>query len=83
MQVRADYALVSNEYAENRTLFLGNGTLLKASGVNILADKATNVLLEKKNGEWYVTSSAPCTVVIGKKKVHVGTTVHSTLLFIQ
>ncbi|MBB4044757.1 hypothetical protein GGR06_002555 [Bacteroides reticulotermitis] len=83
MQVRADYALVSNEYAENRTLFLGNGTLLKASGVNIFADKATNVLLEKKNGEWYVTASAPCTVVIGKKKVHVGTTVHSTLLFIQ
>lgn len=83
MQVRADYALVSNEYAENRTLFLGNGTLLKASGVNILADKATNVVLEKKNGEWYVTSSAPCTVVIGKKKVHVGTTVHPTLLFIQ
>lgn len=83
MQVRADYALVSNEYAENRTLFLGNGTLLKASGVNILADKATNVLLEKKNGEWYVTAFAPCTVVIGKKKVHVGTTVHPTLLFIQ
>ncbi|HJD75047.1 MAG TPA: heparinase II/III-family protein [Bacteroides reticulotermitis] len=83
MQVRADYALVSNEYAENRTLFLGNGTLLKASGVNLLADKATNVLLEKKNGEWYVTASAPCTVVIGKKKVHVGTTVHPTLLFIQ
>lgn len=83
MQVSADYALISNEYAGSRTLFLGNGTLLKASGVCILADNATNVLLEKKAGKWYVTASAPCTIVMGKKKVHVETTVHSTLLFIK
>ena len=35
----------------------------------IQADNAANVLLEKKEGKWYIISSAPCTVVIGDKKI--------------
>ena len=68
MKVKADYAVISNEYAGNRTLFLGNGTQLVA-GVMIQTDNAANVLLEKKEGKWYIISSAPCTVVIGDKKI--------------
>ena len=48
MKVKADYAVISNEYAGNRTLFLGNGTQLVAPGVMIQTDNAANVLLEKK-----------------------------------
>ena len=66
MKVKADYAVISNEYAGNRTLFLGNGTQLVAPGVMI---QTANVLLEKKEGKWYIISSAPCTVVIGDKKI--------------
>lgn len=69
MKVKADYAVISNEYAGNRTLFLGNGTQLVAPGVMIQTDNAANVLLEKKEGKWYIISSAPCTVVIGDKKI--------------
>lgn len=50
MKVKADYAVISNEYAGNRTLFLGNGTQLVAPGVMIQTDNAANVLLEKKEG---------------------------------
>ena len=35
----------------------------------IQTDNAANVLLEKKEGKWYIISSAPCTVVIGDKKI--------------
>ena len=69
MKVKADYAVISNEYAGNRTLLLGNGTQLVAPGVMIQTDNAANVLLEKKEGKWYIISSAPCTVVIGDKKI--------------
>ena len=69
MKVKADYAVISNEYAGNRTLFLGNGTQLVTPGIMIQTDNAANVLLEKKGGKWYIISSAPCTVVIGDKKI--------------
>lgn len=35
MKVKADYAVISNEYAGNRTLFIGNGTQLIASSISI------------------------------------------------
>ena len=38
MKVKADYAVISNEYDGNRTLFLGTGTLLVAPGIRIQAD---------------------------------------------
>lgn len=81
MKVKADYALISNEYADNRTLFLGNGTMLTAKGVSIRTSVPANVLLEKRQGKWYILSSAPCTVTIGGKKVKCEATEKSTLLF--
>lgn len=80
MKVKANYALVSNEYVGNRTLFLGNGTQLVASGITIQTDRVANVLLEKKAGKWYITSSAPCTVVINGKKVKSGVASNPELL---
>ncbi len=80
MKVKADYAIVSNEYAGNRTLFLGNGTQLVAPEVTVHTDQAGNVLLEKKQGKWYILSSVPCTVVINRKKIKSGITSQLTLL---
>ena len=80
MKVKADYAVVSNEYAGNRTLFLGNGTQLVAPKVTVHTDQAGNVLLEKKQGKWYILSSVPCTVVINGKKIKSGITSQLTLL---
>ena len=80
MKVKADYAVISNEYAGNRTLFLGNGTQLVAPGIMVQTDSAANVLLEKKAGKWYILSSAPCTVVINGKKMKSGVTSEPVLL---
>lgn len=80
MKVKADYALISNEYADNRTLFLGNGTLLTAKGVSIRTSIPANVLLEKRQGKWYILSSAPCTITLGGKKMKCQATGKSTLL---
>ena len=72
MKVKADYAVISNRYAgDNRTLFMGNGTQLIAPGVSIRTSVPANVLLEQKQGKWYILSSASCTVVIGGKKMKV------------
>ena len=45
-----------------------------------MADTVANVLLEKKQGKWYILSSAPCTVVIEGKKIKNGTVSESTLV---
>lgn len=72
MKVKADYAVISNRYAgDNRTLFMGNGTQLIVPGVSIRTSVPANVLLEQKEGKWYILSSASCTVVIGGKKMKV------------
>lgn len=72
MKVKADYAVISNRYAgDNRTLFMGNGTQLIAPGVSIRTSVPANVLLEQKQGKWYILSSASCTVVIDGKKMKV------------
>mgnify|MGYP000292327573 FL=1 len=83
MKVKADYAVISNEYAGNRTLFIGNGTQLIASGISIQTSEAANVLLEKKQGKWYILSSAPCKMVIDGKAVQSGITTDLTLLAVQ
>ena len=83
MKVKADYAVISNEYAGNRTLFMGNGTQLIASGISIQTSEAANVLLEKKQGKWYILSSAPCKIVIDGKAMQSGITTELTLLAVQ
>lgn len=82
MKVRADYAVISNQHKGSRTLFMGNGTQLVTPKVSIQTSVPANVLLEQKQGKWYILSSAPCTVQIGGKKVKIGATSESTLLSI-
>lgn len=69
MKVKGDYALISNENAGNRTLFLGNGTYLHTSGIRIETSQTANVLMEQRKGKWYITSSAACRVTIGDKTI--------------
>ena len=83
MKVKADYAVISNEYAGNRTFFLGNGTQLITSDVSIRTSATANVLLEQKQGKWYILSSAPCTIMIDGKTVQSGVTSKLTLLAVQ
>ncbi|MCD8044723.1 MAG: heparinase II/III-family protein [Tannerellaceae bacterium] len=66
--VTATYAIVAEEKG-NYTLFLGNGTLLQAKGCTIQAESPTNVILEYKDGAWYLASEKPVTIRLpGKKK---------------
>ena len=83
MKVKAGYAVISNEYEGNRTLFIGNGTQLIASGISIQTSEAANVLLEKKQEKWYILTSAPCKIVIDGKAVQSGITTELTLLAVQ
>ena len=83
IKVKADYPENSNENARNRPLFIGNGTQLIASGISIQTSEAANVLLEKKQGKWYILSSAPCKMVIDGKAVQSGITTELTLLAVQ
>jgi len=41
------------------------------------------VLLEKKQGKWYILSSAPCKIVIDGKAMQSGITTELTLLAVQ
>ena len=69
LQARAGYALCrQSEKGETLQAFLGNGTQLEADGVSIRTDAPADVLLLKQDGKWMYTATAPCRVVVGKKK---------------
>ena len=62
-------AVGKDTIGESIVLFLGNGKKLQAGNITISTEKTANVLLEKKDGKWYYTASAPVTVKMGKKSV--------------
>ncbi len=66
MQVTGTYALISTE-----TIFLGNGTLLKANGVTISSSQPVSVLLEKKGNRWTARATGPCTITADGQAVRV------------
>lgn len=69
LQARAGYALCrQSEKGETLQAFLGNGTQLEADGVSIRTDESADVLLLKRDGKWMYTATAPCRVVVDKKK---------------
>ncbi len=59
--VNASYTLIS-ENGNDFTLFMGNGTQLKAKGFTIHAPEKTTAVLEYKNGAYYFTCDAPVTL---------------------
>lgn len=65
MAAVATYAVVSGT-GDNFTLFLGHGKLLEAKGFTIVSEIATNVVLEYRDGKYYVHAEAPITIQKGK-----------------
>lgn len=61
MSVQATYAVVS-ENENDFTLFMGSGKHIMAKGFNIEAVENTTVVLEYKNGAYYLTTDAPIVV---------------------
>lgn len=82
MKVKAEYAVISNEYDGNRTVFMGSGTQLSTPGISIQTFKCANVLLEKKQGKWYIHSSAPCTIIVDGRTLKVEATSKLTALML-
>mgnify|MGYP000370420630 CR=1 FL=1 len=68
LQARAGYALCrQSEKGEALQAFLGNGTQLEADGVSIRQMYLLMFAVEAR-WKWMYTATAPCRVVVGKKK---------------
>ncbi len=50
-------------------LFLGNGKMMQAGNISISTEKTANVLLEKRSGHWFYSSTIPLTIQVGKNKI--------------
>lgn len=71
INANATYAMV-REHGEDFALFLGEGKLLQAKGITIQAENPTNVVLEYKEGKYYLHTEGAITVARGngkKKKI--------------
>ncbi|VXB01632.1 heparinase II/III family protein [Maribacter litoralis] len=60
----ATYALIGKENNRNLVLFMGNGTQLTTKDVTISAAEKGNVVLERKDGKWYVHNEVPVKITI-------------------
>ena len=67
MTVKATYVVVS-ERGKDFTLFMGNGTSVKAKGHTISSNQKTSAVLEYKNGEYYFSCDAPVEVTNSQGK---------------
>ncbi len=65
----AAYSLVGTEKNGDIVLFMGNGTLLAASGFSISSTEKGNVVLEQKQGEVYLHNEVPVTIKFNKKEM--------------
>lgn len=79
MAVTGTYALIGIEKNNDCILFLGNGTQLKYKDISITAKSPAHIVLEMKQGKWYISSSAESTITIGKKKYQVNQTDYKPL----
>lgn len=68
MIVNGIYAIIS-EHGKDFILFLGNGTFIQAQNITIETAPKTNVVLEFKNGEYYLSNDELVTITIGKRKI--------------
>lgn len=73
-EVNGTYSVISEE-GENFTLFLGNGTLLKAKGFVIESKEKTNVTLQYQEGEYYLAAESPVSITRLGKEINVNTTI--------
>lgn len=54
VSTNATYGVVTKEKHGNFTLFIGNGSQLSANGISIRSVNSTNVVLQKKEGNFYL-----------------------------
>lgn len=59
MATNASYALVGKEQNDDFVFFMGNGTLLKVNDITISSNEKGNVVLEKKEGKFYLHNQVP------------------------
>ncbi len=67
MKTDATYAVIS-EQKEDFTLFMGNGFSISKDKIKIETDTKANVILEYKNGKYYLTTDKPITITTSKRK---------------
>lgn len=67
ISTNANYAVVANGIHGNFTLFLGDGSQLLANGISINSVNKTNVVFEKKDGDFYLHNIEPIDIVINGK----------------
>lgn len=72
MKASAAYALWGSRGGETCVLFMGQGTSLQVPGMSVTAETPVDVLLEREQGNWLVTASGACSVIIGGKMYRVG-----------
>lgn len=67
MRMRGTYALV-RENGSDFTLFLGNGRLIQRHGFTLEAAECANVVLQYKNGKYFLGTDQPIKISRGKGK---------------
>ena len=68
MSSDAAYALVGNEKNGDAVLFMGNGMLLNANGFSIDAAERGNVIIEQKEGAFYLHNEVPVSITYKEKE---------------
>ena len=76
IEAKATYALWGVKGGNDQIIFMGNGLEVKTPEINIVSKSLASVLLENRDGKWFYTASAPCTVTMGKKKYKLIETSH-------
>lgn len=67
MTSNGDFAMVADKGTEDWVLFLGNGSLLSALGLEIKTEEPGNVLLEKVAGKYYLHNEVSISLRINSK----------------
>ena len=71
MAARAVYVCLQRKEGRPVRFFMGDGLSFHADDVEVRADEAADVSLEKRGEDWYYTASGPCVIVVGGKEVRV------------
>lgn len=79
MSVTGDYAVISETNENNSVLFLGKGTSIRKGTVSLTSNEDAHLVLEKKDGIWYINCSQSCIVKIGTSQFHVDATPYRLL----
>lgn len=64
----AVYALVGNGENGDFIIFMGNGTKMETNGFSIMATEKGNVVIERKNGKFYLHNEVPVTITSNKEE---------------